>query len=472
MKRLIIIALIVGWAFENSLAQQQALFNSSLLNPMIENTALTGLNNYSQGFLHYKKQWVDIEGAPESSLLTIDSPLNNEKSGIGVVLSSDRANILGHIGLMMAYSHGFSIASDQSMRLGLGLKLNHNTIYFDKVQAQQEYEAALFNYFESATGLNANFGAQYTWQNLNAGLSGINLLNSKIRYTNENENKNLYFQYVPQFLLNVNYNFELPNEIDLRPELAIRNIQGMPVQPEASVFAAYQKKYSAGIVYRNKNSFGILASALIYNRFTVAYSYQAALSEIAGYNGGTHEITFGYRFYTTHYQEYKPVDNEKIDELLDFAQTQVDKNEELKDDNSKLKKEQDKLREELDKEKDEIARLKEMMLQQQDNFNRARFEDETELADIPDDLFKSPDDPIYIILGVFEDTWSAKQYQQVLAREARLATVVLKRKESKDYIVCTNRRYQSKNDLRREMSRLQRITSEYNASDVWIYVND
>lgn len=453
-------------------AQQQAMFNSTLINPILENTALVGMNNYSEGFLHYKKQWVDIEGAPESSLLTINSPLNNEKSGLGVLLSSDRANILGHIGLMMAYSHGFSIAADQNIRLGLGLKLNHNTIYFDKVRAQQEYEAALFNYFESATGLNANFGVNYNWQNLNAGFSGINLLNSKIQYTNETENKKLYFQYVPQFLLNVNYNFELADGIELRPEIAIRNIQGMPIQPEVSVFSMYQEKYGAGIVYRNNNSIAFMASALLYSRFTVAYGYQSALGDIAGYNGGSHEITFGYRFYTSHFQEYKPVDNEKIDQLLDFAQGQVDKNDELKDNNSKLKEEQDKLREELDKEKDEIARLKELILQQQDNFNQARYEDETELADIPENLFKSPDEPIYIILGVFDDTWSAKQYQQVLRREANLYSEVLKRQKSNDYIVCTKRKYASKTALRREMTRIQRITQKYNSDNVWIYVND
>jgi type IX secretion system PorP/SprF family membrane protein len=472
MRRKIIIlgALLVNIAGVKG--QQQPLFNSSIINPFIENTSLAGTNNYAQGFLHYRKQWIDIEGAPESALLTGDWPMGNEKSGLGLMVSSDRTNILGHIGILMAYSHGIMINSDQYLRLGLGMKLNHNTIYFDKVKAEQTYEAALFNYFESATGLNANFGAQYTWQDLNIGLSGLNLLNSKIQYSDVTENKRLYFQYVPQVLLNVNYTFRFEPEISVKPDIGFRNIQGMPIQPEVSVFTTYQEKYSAGIVYRNNNSIGFMMSAMVQNRLTIGYSYQVALGEIAGYNGGTHEITFGYRFYTSHFQDYKPVDEEKIDELLDFVQKQVDENKELQKNNVQLKNEQEQLRQELEKEKDEIEKLKELMLQQQNNYYMAREEDETELEDIPDDLFKSPDEPIYIILGVFEDTWSAKKYQQVLMREAGVGTELLRRKNSDDYIVTVNRKFQTKNDLKREMARLKRITKAYNSSDVWIYVTD
>ncbi len=471
MIRKIISISIVFIGLQYAIGQQQPIFNTALLNPYIENASLAGENNFSQGFLHYKKQWVDIEGAPESSLFTIDSPLKNEKSGLGLTVSYDKVNIIGTTGIMTTYSHSFNIDTDQKIRLGLGLRVNHNTIYFDKVNAEEEYEATLFNNFESATGFNANFGAQYNWQNLKVGLSGLNLLSSKIQYSNTTDNKELYFQYIPQLLFSVNYDFILENEISVRPELAIRNIQGMPVQLEASVFATYQKKYNAGIAYRNKNSVAFMMSALIYDRFTVGYAYQAAFGKLAGYNGGTHELVFGYRFYTAHFQEYKPVDDKKIDELIDFAQKQVDENKELQKKNETLMQEQDNLRDELDKEKNEIAQLKEIMLSQQESFNRAKEEDETELEDIPEDMFKSPDEPIYIILGVFKDTYSANKFRQVLLREADVKTEVLKRKNNQDYIVCINRKFQSEKDLQREMTRMKRIAKQYN-SDAWLYVLD
>lgn len=451
-------------------AQQTPLFNSALINPLLENPSLVGMNKYAQSFLHYRQQWLDIEGAPESAKLTIDWPLKDEKSGLAVALVSDKINIVGNIGVMAAYSHNIKISDDQNLRLGLGLQLNHNTIYFDKVQAEYEFESALFNYFESATGLHANFGLSYNYKALKAGFSITNMVNSKLQYSNATEDKSLYFQYVPQYYLNVNYDYAINEEFSVLPGIGLRDIQGMPLQVEANVLASYLNKYSAGMIYRNKNSVAALVSVVVYDRLLVSYAYEAALGELNSYNGATHEITLGYRFFTTHYQEYKPVDNQKIDELIQFSEKQIENNKKLESDNQRLKEEQEKLSEELKKEKEEIKKLIEIMMAERENNKQVQEEDETELEDLPEDLIHDPDVPIYITLGVFSNTNSAKKYQQVLLREHQLSTKVLKRRDSQDYIVCVNRKYDSKKSLQRELTRLKRITAKYSDLEAWIYV--
>lgn len=471
MKRKYIIIVMVTWLGVSLKAQQVPLFNTSLLNPVVENPAEAGVNKYAQGFMHYRKQWIDIEGAPESTLLTIDWPLKDEKSGLALIVSSDKINIIGHLGIMAAYSHRIKIDKDQSVRLGLGLNLSQNTIYFDKVQAEDAYESTLFDYFESATGVNAHFGANYTFKGLHVGLSAINLVNSRIQYSNTTENKRLYFQYIPQYYLHAGYKYEINDDVWVKPDVALRDLQGMPMQLEASLMASYQDKYAAGVIYRNKNSLGMLVSALIYERLTVSYAYQAALGEFAGYNGGTHEVTMGYRFYTSHYQEYKPVDDSRIDQILEFTKSQVEKNKKLEENNRKLKEEQQKLNEEIKREKEEITRLIEQMRANQEKFERARLEDETELEELPEDIIHDPNTPVYIIMGVFSDNYAARSFQQVLRREHKVNTEVLKRSNTNDYVVCVNRTYATKKELQREFSRLSKIYKNYSDADLWIYVN-
>lgn len=472
MRKILIIGLILCAGLLRVNAQQIPLYNTVVINPFLENPAVAGSNSYSQSFLHYKKQWVDIEGAPESALLSVDWPLKDEKSGLGLIVSTDKTNILGHIGIATAYSHGIKFSDDQGIRLGLSLRLNHNTIYFDKVIAEDQYEATLFNYFESATGLNANFGALYRYQGLQIGLVGQNLINTKLEYSNNTEKKKLYFQYIPQYLFHFNYTFCLPNEICLRPEIAIRNLHGMPARIESSIFASYQGKYSATILYRNNNALGFTASALVYDRLTVAYSYQAAVGEIAGYNGGSHEISLGYRFYTSHFQDQKPEDAEKLDQIIEFAQKQVDDNKSLEEENAKLQKQHQQLNEQLKNEKEEVTRLKEELEKEKELNEWARRQDETSMDDISEDILTNLNEPIYLILGVFSEILSAKNYQQVLRREHQLGTEILKRKDNDDYIVCINRKFNSKTELRREIAKLNKITRNYHYSDVWIYVNE
>ncbi len=463
--------LILLLEFAYARGQQVPLFNASIINPILENPALSGVNAYSQTFLHYRQQWIDIEGAPESALLSVDWPLKDEKSGLGLILSSDKTNILGQTGIATSYSHGIELGADQYIRLGLSFKLNHNTIYFDKVKAEDQYESTLFNYFESATGLNSNFGVHYRYNNLQAGITALNMVNSKLEYSNNTEEKKLYFQYIPQYLVHVNYTYCLPNEICLRPELALRDLQGMPAQFEASILATFQGKYSASVLYRNNNSLGFVASALVYDRLTVAYSYQLSIGDLYGYSGSSHEITLGYRFYTSHFQDQKPADDEKLDQVIEFAQKQAEDNKQLQEKNRELQQKQSELNEELRKEKEEIAELLRKMEEERATVETARTEDEADINDISEDMLENQNEPIYLILGTFSDILSAKKYQQVLRREHQLGSEVLKRHNSGDYIVCINRKFDSKSELKREIIRLKKLTEIYNSS-VWIYVND
>ena len=108
---LYLIAILITMTY-NSFAQQIPLFNAALINPFIENPAVAGENKYSQGFLDYRKQWLDIEGAPENALLTVDWPLKDEKSGLGLMISSDRTNIIGNIGFLTGYSHNIKLGEE------------------------------------------------------------------------------------------------------------------------------------------------------------------------------------------------------------------------------------------------------------------------------------------------------------------------------------------------------------------------
>jgi hypothetical protein len=373
---------------------------------------------------------------------------------------------------MSTYSHSIKIDKNQYLFLGLSLKLNHNTIYFDRVRAEDQYESLIFNYFESATGINGSFGAYYQLKGFGAGVSAMNLVNSKLQYSDNSDKKKLYFQYIPHYYIHTNYTYNVNDQIVVKPEIALRDVYGMPAQFEASVMGTFQQKYSAGIIFRNKDALGFLASFTFYDKLSVTYSYQSALGELAGINGGTHEICLGYRFYTSHYKDQKPIDNEKIDQLLEFAEKQVDENKKLQESNEELKKEQEVLRTEVTKSKEEVENMKQKLATEQDNFQKARQEDETPIENIPDEILNNPDEPIYVIMGVFKLTNDAKQFQQMLRREHQINSEVLRRKNSEDYIVCVKGSYQSKEELQKEVSNLNRIARLYNNNtNVWIYVD-
>jgi type IX secretion system PorP/SprF family membrane protein len=72
MKRLLAITLLLTGYVVN--AQQKPVYTQYVLNNYIINPAISGIENYTDLKLSYRKQWVGIEGAPSTFYMTIHGP--------------------------------------------------------------------------------------------------------------------------------------------------------------------------------------------------------------------------------------------------------------------------------------------------------------------------------------------------------------------------------------------------------------
>ena len=71
-------------------AQQLPLNDLYYDNRYLFNPANAGDQGYLVGFLNHRRQWVGLEGAPVTNVLSVHSPLGNKNIGLGGTLSSDR----------------------------------------------------------------------------------------------------------------------------------------------------------------------------------------------------------------------------------------------------------------------------------------------------------------------------------------------------------------------------------------------
>ncbi|MCZ8215891.1 MAG: type IX secretion system membrane protein PorP/SprF, partial [Cyclobacteriaceae bacterium] len=58
-----------------SFAQQQAYYTQYVLNPFVSNPALAGIETYWDVKFSYRDQWQGIEGAPQTTYVTVNGPL-------------------------------------------------------------------------------------------------------------------------------------------------------------------------------------------------------------------------------------------------------------------------------------------------------------------------------------------------------------------------------------------------------------
>src|SRR5690554_3418515 len=91
MKRIITLAIfLTGLVVSESRAQQNIQFTQYIFNSMSVNPAYTGYKEEWFGQLGLRSQWVGLEGAPQTGLLSIDGIVDpiNKRHGVGLQLTA------------------------------------------------------------------------------------------------------------------------------------------------------------------------------------------------------------------------------------------------------------------------------------------------------------------------------------------------------------------------------------------------
>src|SRR6476660_7661657 len=73
-----------------SYAQQDAQFTQYMYNTININPAYAGSRGALSIFGLYRTQWVGLDGAPETSSFSVNTPTGNENVGIGLSLINDK----------------------------------------------------------------------------------------------------------------------------------------------------------------------------------------------------------------------------------------------------------------------------------------------------------------------------------------------------------------------------------------------
>src|SRR5690606_41381956 len=94
MRKLLSIYLLLSWASALS-AQQQPQYTMYMANNFILNPAVAGIEDYTDGQLSYRAQWVGIEDAPGTAYATIPgliaSDLEGRRHGLGAAAGPDES---------------------------------------------------------------------------------------------------------------------------------------------------------------------------------------------------------------------------------------------------------------------------------------------------------------------------------------------------------------------------------------------
>jgi len=288
MKKIFFTTLLTVFALIDSNAQQDPHYTQYMYNMNVINPAYAGSKeNLSFGLL-YRKQWVDIEGAPSTFTLAGSSPVG-KNVGIGLSLISDKIGPVQENNVYGDFSYTLNLGGEH--RLAFGLKAGatfHKVGLFSDIGNGNvpDPNDPAFSSDTNNTFLNIGSGLFYYTQKYYVAFSVPNMLRSK----HLDYNGRQYGTETSHYFLTGGYVFDLSDNVKFKPFAMIKSAFGSPVSYDISTNFLFNQVFEVGATYRRDDSFGAMVNYSINPNLRIGYAYDRIISDLKVSTSASHEI--------------------------------------------------------------------------------------------------------------------------------------------------------------------------------------
>jgi type IX secretion system PorP/SprF family membrane protein len=274
-------------------SQQEAQYTQYMYMTQVFNPAYAGNRGIMSLKALARSQWIDIEGAPTTAVLTFDTPIGEaEKVGLGLSIINDQIGPTTETNIAIDYAYSLSFMFSK-LTFGLKVGLNSFDINFNRLNIHDETDPyigyAIDNQFQPQIGV----GAYFNTEKFYLGLSAPNLL--KKQYFDLVESESSFFSSLSDKIhvyLIGGYVFDVLPSLKFKPASLIKVVKGSPIQWDLSFNFLLNDNFSFGVANRLDSAITALAGIQVSNGAMIGFSYDFSTTEIKKYATGSFEVFF------------------------------------------------------------------------------------------------------------------------------------------------------------------------------------
>ncbi|THF53075.1 type IX secretion system membrane protein PorP/SprF [Flavobacterium supellecticarium] len=282
-------------------SQQDAQYTQYMYNTIMINPAYAGSRGTTSIFGMYRQQWVGLDGAPVTVMLSVNTPHKNEKIGLGLSFTNDRIGPSSENNFSMDFS--YTIQPSQRYKISFGLKATANLFSLDinKLNILQQGDPQFQN-LNMDFSPNVGAGIYVHSDNTYFGFSVPNFLETKHYKDNSVSvtKERLHYYFI------TGHTFDFSSELKFKPTLLVKAVEGAPIQVDLSGNFLISDKLTLGVGYRWDAAVSALAGFQVSDSWFIGYAYDAETSRLANYNSGSHEIFLRYEFFNNYNRVLTP----------------------------------------------------------------------------------------------------------------------------------------------------------------------
>ncbi|MFZ4679422.1 MAG: type IX secretion system membrane protein PorP/SprF [Flavobacterium sp.] len=287
MKKIYFIA-ILAIAITELRAQQDPHYTQYMYNMSVMNPAYAGSKESMSGGFLYRKQWVEIEGAPTTGTFFIHSPVGRNV-GLGLSVVSDKIGPVEENNFYADFSYTLNLGGEHRLAFGLKGGLTMHKIDFNFISTtlpDQDPSDPFFSGNPNNTFLNIGSGVFYYTDKYYVAFSVPNMLKSKYLDFDGRQ----YGTEVIHYFLTGGYVFDINPNLKFKPFAMIKSSVNAPTSFDVSTNFMLYDKLELGATYRLEDSFGAMVNFAITPSLRIGYAYDHIISDINVVTPASHEV--------------------------------------------------------------------------------------------------------------------------------------------------------------------------------------
>ncbi|MGD0753917.1 MAG: type IX secretion system membrane protein PorP/SprF [Bacteroidales bacterium] len=293
MNRIILSILILSFQFQLS-GQMFPLSDHYVVNALAINPAFAGCQDALSLTASYRDQWVGFNDSPKSYILSVHTPVFNDRVGLGLLVENNSIGIFKETSILGNYAYRMEL-QEGKLALGLGFGVTVYNTAWNELVAADANDIQLMNNPTSAVLPAFSLGTYYYTKKYFIGISmplflsyELDKSTGKYKIDNNLSGSNYFFT--------TGYEFGISPQVKFLPSLLIKYHPNNTIQIDYNAQFSLKDRIWMGIGYRNKDILvGMLQCQLNY-QIRMAYSYDYDFSSIGKYMNGSHEIVLNYIF--------------------------------------------------------------------------------------------------------------------------------------------------------------------------------
>ena len=275
----------------NLRGQQRPVLSQYMFNGLLINPAYAGSLDYLTATAQVRQQWLNLEGAPGTQIVSGHSNIESRPVGVGAIISNEAIGIHNDFGFYAIYAYRLKMNAGV---LHMGVQGGFNNIQSRYADLNVKHDEAVFS--RNTNQFNPNFGTglYYYTKNSYVGFSVPYILKRSTVFLVDESGlgRQRYSRY---YFLTAGHLFRITENFIFKPSTLVRMEENAPVAVDLNANVLLEDVVYLGISFRNFNDLIALFEIQVNNAIRIGYSYDWGQSELSNFNSGTHEFMVNYR---------------------------------------------------------------------------------------------------------------------------------------------------------------------------------